>query len=632
MVSWRKLLTLSIICSLFANGSIAVAQQTQPVTASAAGPVNSLPAPRKKPRYILEEPKADTSATPEKKEPPVPVTAPAPVGGSDPERTRLQRPGVDSPQVNKVPVAPDFANRPPSQAVPAPSPSPVPMPMVDPPPPKVRDRFPTVGQLESLMFGHSSPGIAVEGRLERLEASVFQKSYPDLDTEARIRRLKEVLIGEAERQQPVAAAGGYGAGGVSGTPPYAPQAPGTYGTGGGYGGPAGLEDLQGRGYSQNPKPMQEEAQRPFFNNYDHIDLSQQLDIAQLEKFGLLVINQARAEQGFEPLVWDDRAASVAQELCTDLAKRNTISHNNSKGENPDVRFSHAGGAQAMDEGLIMFTSASQLKSNRELVVKMLQAISERQDDREAILSRHATHFAMAFRWTTDRSRLICATEVVTAHGEMDPLPLTAQVGDKIEVKGSLDGQYRFLKITVAREDELTPIPDDGEESAEALPYFPPLDYAAYARRSEQNWDKGLKMLQIAGITAAIAGGFFIPPVALAAPLIAVSAGAPAVKPVSEIPIKGGVKTDGVNFAHRVPLDDNGRPGIYYITVWAQIGNSTDPVAVSRRAVIAHRPGTDGSGAALTTSDDPDNTNTDDAPVSGRKGNRKKKDKSSSSNN
>ncbi len=613
LVSWRQLLILSLIGSLFANGSLAVAQSAQPVTASAAAPsANKLPPPRKRPQYIIEEPKADTT----------PKQTPA-----EPERTRLPRPASEAGNAanDKVPLAPDFANRNSASAIPAPSPTPmpVPMPAVEAPPPsRPRDKFPTVGQLESLMFGHSSPQIAVEGRLERLESSVFQKSFPDLDTEARIRRLKEVLVGEAEHPQ-AATAGPYGANPAS-------QSAGTYGAGstGGYSAAPASQPLQGRGYSQNPKPVQEEAQRPFFNNYDHLNLSQELDVPQLEKFGLLVINEARADQGLEPLSWDDRAANVAKELVEDLSKRGVVSHSNTKGENPDVRFSRSGGSQAMDEGLIMFTSASQLHSNRELVVKMLQAISERQDDRDELLSRHATHFAMSFRWTPDRSRLICATEVITAHGEMESLPLTARVGEKIDVKGTLDGQYRFMKITVAREDEMTPLPDDGEESAEALPYFPPLDYTCYARKSEQNWDKGIRILQIAGITAAIAGGFFIPPVALAAPLIAISAGAPAVKPVSEIPVRGGVKTDGVNFSHKVPLDDNGRPGIYYITVWAQVGTSTDPVAVSRRAIIAHRPASD-TGIGESTGEPI--SHSDEDQTAGRKGDRaKKRTKDSSS--
>lgn len=420
------------------------------------------------------------------------------------------------------------------------------------------------------MFGKSNPQVTVESRLEKLETSVFQKGSPDLDIETRISRLKAVLIGEPTQR--------------AAQPPLEQQIPDDPQ----YAGPPGSAPAPATGYSQNPRPVQEQPTRPFFNNYDRLDLTQELDSEKLEKFGLTVINEARQDQGLEPLVWDDRAATVARELVADLAKRGLVSHVSSKGENPDVRFHRCGGTQAMDEGLIMFSNASNLRQTRDLIAKMLENLNQRQDDREALLSRHATHFAMAFGWSKDRSKLICATEVVTAHGELDPLPLTARVGDKIDVKGRLTEQYRFAKITVAREDELPPLADDGEESTEALPYFPPLDYTAYAQKSERDWDKGIKMLQIAGITAAIAGGLFIPPVALAAPLIAVSAGAPAIKPVSEIPVKGGVKSDGINFSHKVPLDDNGKEGIYYITVWARNDDAAEPIAISRRAIIAHK--------------------------------------------
>lgn len=433
------------------------------------------------------------------------------------------------------------------------------------------------------MFGKSNPQALVETRLEKLETSVFQKGSPDLDIETRINRLKAVLIGEPTQR--------------AAQPPPEQQIPDDPL----YAGPPGSAPAPATGYGQNPRPVQEQPTRPFFNNYDRLDLTQELDAEKLEKFGLTVINEARQDQGLEPLVWDDRAAAVARELVADLCKRGLVSHVNSKGENPDIRFHRSGGTQAMDEGLIMFSNASALRQTRDLVAKMLENLNQRQDDREALLSRHATHFAMAFGWSKDRSKLICATEVVTAHGELDPLPLTARVGDKVEVKGRLTEQYRFAKITVAREDELPPLADDGEEATEALPYFPPLDYTAYAQKSERDWDKGIKMLQIAGITAAIAGGLFIPPVALAAPLIAVSAGAPAIKPVSEIPVKGGVKSDGINFSHKVPLDDNGKEGIYYITVWAQNGDAAEPIPISRRAIIAHK--STGSTEGATTADE-----------------------------
>jgi hypothetical protein len=178
---------------------------------------------------------------------------------------------------------------------------------------------------------------------------------------------------------------------------------------------------------------------------------------------------------------------------------------------------------------------------------------------------------------------------------MENLPSEAIVGDKIEIKGSVAPPYKFQKITLAWEGLANTPPDDSAESTEALPYFPPLDYEAHAIKSNKDYDKGVKFLQIAGITAAIAGGLFIPPVALAAPLIAASIGSPSPKAVSEIPVKGGVKTDGSNFTRSLTLSNQGKEGIYYVTVWATPSMGEESVAVSRRAIIAHKEHSSNSG-------------------------------------
>ncbi|MBX9723355.1 MAG: hypothetical protein K2X81_18265, partial [Candidatus Obscuribacterales bacterium] len=148
---------------------------------------------------------------------------------------------------------------------------------------------------------------------------------------------------------------------------------------------------------------------------------------------------------------------------------------------------------------------------------------------------------------------------------------------------------KFQKLTLAWEGQSSGAPnDDSAETSEALPYFPPLDYEAHAAKSNRDFQGGVRILQIAGITAAIAGGLFIPPVALAAPLIAASMGTPTPKPVSEIPMKGGVKTDGSSFSHKLTLSNQGKEGIYYLTIWASSGAGDESIPVSRRAIITHK--------------------------------------------
>src|SRR5262249_2642483 len=149
--------------------------------------------------------------------------------------------------------------------------------------------------------------------------------------------------------------------------------------------------------------------------------------------------------------------------------------------------------------------------------------------------------------------------IIIKQGDVAPIPAEANVGDKLDLKGVITGPYKFARITVAWEGILPASADDAEEQDEALPYFPPLDYEAYARRSEHDWQKGKQALQLAGITLAIAGGIFMPPVALAAPLIAATGNSTMQpKAVSEIPVRGGVHVDGAAFSHKLPLSKDNK--------------------------------------------------------------------------
>lgn len=539
-----------------------------------------------KPAYIKAEPQSDPAGAP----------------------TRIHRPGTDG----MPPVAPPAVGSPDN-----------PMPLLkEPPTAPPREKFPSVGNLENMMFGHSSPNIAVENRLDKLEIAIFQKSSPNLDIEHRIHRLKEVIVGTEPPSSEGAGSNPYSGGGLSSGS----------GSRSGYANDPTAYAMPNpnpvtRPYSASPAPTAPEKQSspyPFFENYGHYDLNQVLSMPEAEKFALMVINEVRSAQGLNELVWDDLGYKIATEHVADLSKRGAVSHQSSKGHNPDLRYSFAGGSDSLVESTIAFPQADNLKPTRQLVVKMLETLYGRQDDREAMLFPHANGYAMAFQWTPDKSKLLCVTETLTKHSEMQPIPLEASVGDRIEIKGSVKEPYHFHKLTLAWEGPVSP-PDDSAESDEALPYFPPLDYEAHAVKSNRDFEKGIRFLQIAGITAAIAGGIFIPPVALAAPLIAASVGASTPKPVSEIPVRGGVKTDGSNFTHHLPLNNQGKEGIYYVTVWATTGSGNEMLPVSRRAIIARKEQPIGGADNLNKAAETGSTSSDDdQPKRKEKKSKKKK--------
>lgn len=448
------------------------------------------------------------------------------------------------------------------------------------------------------MFGEAKPNIPLDYRLDRLESEVFHSTNPDWDITRRIDRLNQILVGGGAISVPTAPL------------PYPPDSiPDTTGAGTPY--PPGTSSLPYAGeepfvrqplpydqqmdpyqaapnFTQEPLPQRPAISMPPPPKVDTPEFQTEIPQAEAEKFALERVNQVRTHNNLPALVWDDTAHKVAQSHVADLCGRNTVSHHNTAGENPDRRYTKAGGTDALLESLISLKANGRVPFNKAIVAKIVEEQISSQDDRDAMLSPHATRFAFSFSNAQKADRLIACTEIITDQAELTPIPSEVQVGDKVEIKGVIKGPYRFLKITLAWEGvnangEISP----EEEQDEALPYFPPLDYTAFAKRSEHDWEKATRMLQMGGIGLALAGGLFFPPVAMAAPLIAASGANIKPKALSDIPIKGGVKISGNAFEHKAVISKDNKEGIYYITVWVQADSDPTPIAISRRAIIAH---------------------------------------------
>lgn len=502
------------------------------------------------------------------------------------------------------------------------------------------DPNPEIAELEKLMFGAVAPGVAPQYRLDQLEKAVFQATYPQLPVAERVKQLEQTLLGatptratpapanalpfppgtapppsgqpaypnfsQAQAQPLPAAAGSYGM-----PPRYAQPPAGNY--------PSAApnapydqrpDDPYGAGsYEQSQQDpqanKQAEKQPPLFSGLPihNPDFQKEESQSKLERYALELINEARANEGLSPLVWDELVYKIASDHTKDLAKRDTVSHISAGGENPDVRYSKAGGVCALVESVVSARTAGKGASNKAVIVQLLDMLSERSDDRAALMSPHATHCGFAFNWSPDHQRIFACAEIVTERATVQACVRESVVGDKVDVHGSMHPPYVFQRITLAWEGLTRQPPDADEEVEEALPYFPPLDYAAYAQKSEKDHTKQVRTLQLLGVTLAFAGSLFMPPVMLAAPLIMGAGGNPMPKAVSEIPVRGGVKVDGQEFSCKIPLSNENKEGIYYITVWATTGNGEQPVAVSRQAVLA-RPRQKGADEPVDSTNNP----------------------------
>ena len=420
------------------------------------------------------------------------------------------------------------------------------------------DSYPSVGRMEKLTFGATQGDSPIEERLSKLETAIYQKSFADLSLFDRTQQLKKTLLGNDE--EPTADIDNL----------RVPQ-------NNWLGNPLATTDQSGGEYDY----FEGIAQRP--------ENQQTTTPEDMKDFALELINSERSKSGFGPLAIDSLADKIAKEHNQELCQRNVISHANSKGENPDRRYTVGGGTGAMTESLVSNKTPDTFSKSptRAAVAGIMKTLMSRQDDRDTILNPDATHIGFAMNWTANKDRVIAVTEVVTNHGIIPELPFEVPIGEKLEIKGVVMQPYQFDRITVAWEANKA-LASAADESEEALPYFPPLDYVAYAGKSMHDYSGAMTALRTAGVIAAIAGGMFMPPIALAAPLIAMSGGMGSgePKPVSDIPIHGGVKVEGLTFNGKVPLNKEGKEGIYYVTIWGTISKLNKSVPISRRAILA----------------------------------------------
>ena len=422
------------------------------------------------------------------------------------------------------------------------------------------DKYPVVGRLENLTFGRTSPDRDVASRLSSLENSIFARVYSEESLFDRTERLKRTLLG---------------------TDSYDPAMS------------VGAPDLDPYAYSDLDSPVLELRNKDAdFSYLDEMaknpdNLSEQ-PLTVLQAYCEELINFERRKRNIEPLENDKLIQDMAEQQMIEMLELRQLSHSDQYGQNPDRRYTLVGGTDAVSEGLVAMSTADlpSSKLTKAAVCLLLKKMLMRQDDREALLSAEATHLASSFGVNGNGTKLFGCTEVLTRHSKMEPLARTAKVGEKVTVAGEIFKPYQFDKITLAWEEALDSPIEEEPGSDEALPYFPPLDYVAYDTKSERDHTKAITALKALGVMAAIAGGMFVPPVALAAPLIVLAGpGASEMRPQSDIPVKGGVKLNGSSFKVNLPLDNENQGGLYYVTVWASLGEGSRPFAVSRRAIL-----------------------------------------------
>lgn len=276
---------------------------------------------------------------------------------------------------------------------------------------------------------------------------------------------------------------------------------------------------------------------------------------------LRLINADRIARGLAPVALDPAASSLADTYCRRQIRDGTTGHFTTDGLAPYMRYSFAGGNDAVAENAAAW-SASHAFEERELL-DMLRRSHEammaerppRDGHRRTILDPHATHVGIGLAWEGGEFRI--AQEFLRRYLEWTrPLPRGASAGERVTATARPVNGHRVEAISIHHEPLPQPLTraaanaiDDYRLPDRRRDYLPRL--RSYSNRNATG------VLQI--VREEYAGG------------------------------RSGdfsVADDG-SFTFSVPLSDG--PGVYTVVVWVKKRGAAAPVAASSVSIRVDAP-------------------------------------------
>jgi uncharacterized protein YkwD len=272
--------------------------------------------------------------------------------------------------------------------------------------------------------------------------------------------------------------------------------------------------------------------------------SKPMPLADARKYFIRLVNRDREREGLEPVVLDTTAQKAAQEHADDMASHGYTAHYGTDGSVPETRYSAAGGTDIAFENAACFFDNTERKLDKGalFLASELERIESAFIDekpphdghRRNILNPWHNRVGIGLAQPVGITVPCAAQEFVDHYGKYDPLPATASVGAKIHVAGEVISPATFGAVAVARIDLVKPRASADLNGTGS--YQLPAPYATYLPKG------------------------YVTPI--------------------EVRV-----VDGSRFSVDVPLDDRGRPGIYEVSVWGLVPESTDLVTLSLRTVV-----------------------------------------------
>ncbi len=167
------------------------------------------------------------------------------------------------------------------------------------------------------------------------------------------------------------------------------------------------------------------------------------DLGNLRQVMVEAINRDRGAAGLAPVQVNTLAAQVGQAHAEEMASNNYMSHWNLKGLGPDLRYSIAGGHDAVMENVFLswqrYTNGTPVPITdwNRLIQEAETALMNSPGHRANILKPEHTHVGVGIAYNPATGEFRIAQEFVNHYLDLDPLPLSAAPGDSLSISGRL---------------------------------------------------------------------------------------------------------------------------------------------------------------------------------------------------
>jgi hypothetical protein len=273
-----------------------------------------------------------------------------------------------------------------------------------------------------------------------------------------------------------------------------------------------------------------------------------MTIAEARKYMVALINVDRASMGLAPVELEDGPATrAAQEHADDMATHGYLGHWGTDGSVPEERHTRAGGEHMVLENASCFVDEKERRLDKNALIDpknvekaeemFFHEVPPHDGHRKNILKPYhrkvGIGIAQPVATPTEIPVPCFAQEFLDSYGMYAPIPRRMKVGDTLHVEGTIPSPAAVAGIGLARIDAPRPLPV--AEANKRRSYPVPAPYQMY-------WPPGFK---------------------------------------TPIPLKVG---PGGKFTIDVPVNDQGKPGLYELSIWARVPGTTEFVMVGLRTI------------------------------------------------